>query len=146
MLPEWGEVGRIWGKSGKRWLKKEKSGVKWGIKQANLGKGALKMFLGTHEPRLDDKGRLILPAKFREASRVQRCGDGAATPRTEWRVIQIKIGKQGRRGSERSADSWVLVSTATGIFRHHGVFAVRPKLQEQEPFKLLHDAREEEEV
>ena len=25
-------------------------------------------------------------------------------------------------------------------------FAVRPKLQEQEPFKLLHDAREEEEA
>jgi hypothetical protein len=25
--------------SGKRWLKKEKSGVKWGIKQAILGKG-----------------------------------------------------------------------------------------------------------
>lgn len=25
------------------------------------------MFLGTHTPRLDDKGRLILPAKFREA-------------------------------------------------------------------------------
>lgn len=25
------------------------------------------MFLGTYEPRLDDKGRLILPAKFREA-------------------------------------------------------------------------------
>ena len=24
------------------------------------------MFLGTHHPRLDDKGRLILPAKFRE--------------------------------------------------------------------------------
>ncbi|MEY3736324.1 MAG: hypothetical protein RLZZ251_40 [Actinomycetota bacterium] len=24
------------------------------------------MFLGTHEPRLDDKGRLILPAKFRD--------------------------------------------------------------------------------
>jgi MraZ protein len=24
------------------------------------------MFLGTHSPRLDDKGRLILPAKFRE--------------------------------------------------------------------------------
>ncbi|NLT57057.1 MAG: division/cell wall cluster transcriptional repressor MraZ [Actinomycetales bacterium] len=24
------------------------------------------MFLGTHFPRLDDKGRLILPAKFRE--------------------------------------------------------------------------------
>lgn len=24
------------------------------------------MFLGTHEPHLDDKGRLILPAKFRD--------------------------------------------------------------------------------
>ena len=68
----WGEVGAKRGKSGKRWLKKGKSGVKWGIKRArklaaNLGKGeSEKMFLGTHEPRLDDKGRLILPAKFRE--------------------------------------------------------------------------------
>ncbi|MPV49527.1 MULTISPECIES: division/cell wall cluster transcriptional repressor MraZ [unclassified Pseudactinotalea] len=25
------------------------------------------MFLGTYEPKLDDKGRLILPAKYREA-------------------------------------------------------------------------------
>lgn len=25
------------------------------------------MFLGTYEPKLDDKGRLILPAKFRDA-------------------------------------------------------------------------------
>ncbi len=76
MPSEWGEVGREWVTSGKRWLKKGKSGVKWGIKRAgklaaNLGRvsgfwGALKMFLGTHEPRLDDKGRLILPAKFRE--------------------------------------------------------------------------------
>lgn len=76
MPSEWGEVGREWVKSGKRWLKKGKNGVKWGIKRAgelaaNLGRvsgfwGALKMFLGTHEPRLDDKGRLILPAKFRE--------------------------------------------------------------------------------
>ena len=24
------------------------------------------MFLGTHSPRLDEKGRIILPAKFRE--------------------------------------------------------------------------------
>jgi len=30
------------------------------------GEGAGPMFLGTHTPRLDDKGRLILPAKFRE--------------------------------------------------------------------------------
>ncbi|MGA9148079.1 MAG: cell division/cell wall cluster transcriptional repressor MraZ, partial [Candidatus Nanopelagicales bacterium] len=24
------------------------------------------MFLGTHSPKLDDKGRLVLPAKFRD--------------------------------------------------------------------------------
>ena len=24
------------------------------------------MFLGTHEPKLDEKGRLILPARFRD--------------------------------------------------------------------------------
>ena len=26
----------------------------------------MRMFLGTHTPRLDDKGRLVLPAKYRE--------------------------------------------------------------------------------
>lgn len=31
-----------------------------------MGLEVLKMFLGTHAPRLDDKGRLVLPAKFRE--------------------------------------------------------------------------------
>ena len=36
------------------------------MRRANLGKGAREVFLGTHEPRLDEKGRLILPAKFRE--------------------------------------------------------------------------------
>src|SRR5438477_3358356 len=30
------------------------------------GRGGGVVFLGTHTPRLDDKGRLILPAKFRE--------------------------------------------------------------------------------
>ena len=28
--------------------------------------GGVAMFLGTHTPRLDDKGRLFLPARFRE--------------------------------------------------------------------------------
>jgi MraZ protein len=29
--------------------------------------GPARLFLGTHAPRLDDKGRLFLPAKFRDA-------------------------------------------------------------------------------
>ena len=28
--------------------------------------GGLHVFLGTHFPKIDDKGRLVLPAKFRE--------------------------------------------------------------------------------
>ena len=71
----WGAGGGKWVNSGERWLKKGKSGVKWGIMQAvkpafnrALSRGSrwAAMFLGTHEPRLDEKGRLILPAKFRE--------------------------------------------------------------------------------
>ena len=66
----WGALGCRREISGERWLKKEESGVKWGIERdfrvGTWGRGPEKMFLGTHEPRLDEKGRLILPAKFRE--------------------------------------------------------------------------------
>jgi len=31
-----------------------------------INEGRVTVFLGTHAPRLDDKGRLVLPAKFRE--------------------------------------------------------------------------------
>ena len=52
----------------------EENGVKWGSSQyfargerksAVLTRGGY-VFLGTHEPKLDEKGRLILPARFRE--------------------------------------------------------------------------------
>ncbi|NKY07559.1 division/cell wall cluster transcriptional repressor MraZ [Cellulomonas hominis] len=36
-----------------------------GFEQALAGLGASVPFLGTHTPKLDEKGRLILPAKFR---------------------------------------------------------------------------------
>ena len=55
--------------------------------------------------------------------------------------------KSANKDEEARSDLQILgLWSATGIFRHHDVFAVRPKLQEQEPFKLLHDAREEEEA
>src|SRR5438045_6297477 len=53
----------------------EGSGVQWGavagpggtVRPGGIqGKGVGVVFLGTHTPRLDEKGRLILPAKFRD--------------------------------------------------------------------------------
>jgi MraZ protein len=71
VLKSYGAVGSGGDICGDRWLKMEKKGVKWGmslfytLSYDTLGKG-VRMFLGTHEPRLDEKGRLILPAKFRD--------------------------------------------------------------------------------
>lgn len=42
------------------------------------------MFLGTHQPRLDDKGRLILPAKFRE-----RLASGLVVTRGQERCLYV---------------------------------------------------------
>ena len=42
------------------------------------------MFLGTHTPRLDDKGRLILPAKFRA-----ELADGLVVTRGQERCLYV---------------------------------------------------------
>ena len=42
------------------------------------------MFLGTHTPRLDDKGRLFLPAKFRE-----QLADGLVVTRGQERCLYV---------------------------------------------------------
>ncbi|SDQ53814.1 division/cell wall cluster transcriptional repressor MraZ [Quadrisphaera sp. DSM 44207] len=42
------------------------------------------MFLGTHTPRLDDKGRLILPARFRE-----QLADGLVLTRGQDRCLYV---------------------------------------------------------
>ena len=42
------------------------------------------MFLGTHNPRLDDKGRLLLPAKFRE-----RMAEGLVVTRGQERCLYV---------------------------------------------------------
>ena len=45
----------------------EYSGARWWVGgPAGPGEGVRCVFLGTHTPRLDEKGRLILPAKFRD--------------------------------------------------------------------------------
>src|ERR1700722_4484641 len=45
----------------------ERSGGLWGMVAEVEGRGGGQMFLGTYTPKLDDKGRLTLPAKFRDA-------------------------------------------------------------------------------
>ena len=42
------------------------------------------MFLGTYQPRLDEKGRLILPAKFRDALEA-----GVVITRTQERALAV---------------------------------------------------------
>src|ERR1700752_4703155 len=44
-----------------------RSGALWGMVAEVEGRGGHEMFLGTYTPKLDDKGRLTLPAKFRDA-------------------------------------------------------------------------------
>ena len=47
------------------------------------------MFLGTHTPKLDEKGRLILPAKFREP-----LGDGLVMTKGQERCVVIWPNEQ----------------------------------------------------
>ena len=42
------------------------------------------MFLGTHNPKLDEKGRLFLPAKFRD-----RLADGLVVTRGQERCLYV---------------------------------------------------------
>src|SRR6478735_6999386 len=79
----------------------EQSGVSWGFKVRNgdafgSTKGRWRtMFLGTHTPRLDEKGPLFLPAKYRE-----RMAGGLAVTRGQERSLFIypmdEFGKVAR--------------------------------------------------
>ncbi|MDP5226211.1 MULTISPECIES: division/cell wall cluster transcriptional repressor MraZ [Arthrobacter] len=54
------------------------------------------MFLGTHSPRLDEKGRIILPAKFRE-----ELADGLVLTRGQERCIYVFSQKEFERIHEQ---------------------------------------------
>ncbi|MHA7277699.1 division/cell wall cluster transcriptional repressor MraZ [Arthrobacter sp. HLT1-21] len=54
------------------------------------------MFLGTHLPRLDEKGRLILPAKFRE-----ELSDGLVLTRGQERCIYVFSQREFERLHEQ---------------------------------------------
>lgn len=59
------------------------SGAKWSKVEEIKGRGAA-MLLGTHTPKLDDKGRLILPAKFRD-----ELADGVVITRGQERCLYV---------------------------------------------------------
>ncbi|MCU1634135.1 MAG: cell division protein MraZ, partial [Micrococcaceae bacterium] len=54
------------------------------------------MFLGTHTPRLDEKGRLILPAKFRE-----ELSEGLVLTRGQERCIYVFSASEFERVHEQ---------------------------------------------
>lgn len=56
----------------------------WGRYGHLYGWGGGPVFLGTHSPRLDEKGRIILPAKFRE-----ELADGLVLTRGQERCIYV---------------------------------------------------------
>ncbi|ABY24229.1 cell division protein [Renibacterium salmoninarum ATCC 33209] len=58
------------------------------------------MFLGTHSPRLDEKGRLILPAKFRD-----ELGNGLVFTRGQERCIYVFSQREFERVHEQMRDA-----------------------------------------
>ena len=77
-----------------------------------------RMFLGTHAPRLDDKGRLVLPAKFREAlapGLVLTKGQDRSIvvwPATEFTGYAARLGEASRSDEKVRAYLRVLFSSA----------------------------------
>ncbi|MDN5795245.1 MAG: division/cell wall cluster transcriptional repressor MraZ [Intrasporangium sp.] len=58
------------------------------------------MFLGTHTPRLDEKGRLFLPAKYRE-----RLAAGLVVTRGQERSLSIYPMDEFRKVAERMREA-----------------------------------------
>jgi MraZ protein len=76
-------------------------------------------FLGTHTPRLDDKGRLVLPAKFREGlagGLVLTKGQDRCIwvwPAAEFAAYAERLGEAGRTNPRVQAYQRVLFSGAS---------------------------------
>ncbi len=97
----------------------EESGVEWrkkgdggGASRVDEGEVAI-VFLGTHTPRLDEKGRLILPAKYRD-----QMSDGLVVTRGQERClfiypmdefVKVAQGMQAAPTTNRSARDYLRV-------------------------------------
>jgi MraZ protein len=95
------------------------------------------MFLGTHAPRLDDKGRLVLPAKFREAlanGLVLSKGQDRSIvvwPATEFAAYARQLNEASRSDPKVQAYQRVLFSGASDeIPDRQGRITVPPVLRD----------------
>lgn len=70
------------------------------------------MFLGTHTPRLDEKGRIFLPAKFRE-----ELTDGLVVTRGQERCLSIWPLEEFRRLTEQMRQAPVTNKAARDYLR-----------------------------
>ena len=61
---------------------------------------ARSVFLGTHTPRLDEKGRLFLPAKFRD-----RLADGLVVTKGQERCLYVFTEAEFARVAERMREA-----------------------------------------
>ena len=75
----------------------ERCGAKWRINPQKHHRGAELMFLGEYQHSLDAKGRIIVPAKFREELGVRFIATKGLDnciflyPLNEWRTIEEKL-------------------------------------------------------
>lgn len=95
------------------------------------------MFLGTHAPKLDDKGRLVLPAKFREAlapGLVLTKGQDRSIvvwPAAEFASYAQRLNEASRSDAKVQAYQRVLFSGASDeIPDRQGRITVPPALRE----------------
>ena len=134
---------------GKFWHERVDGGGKWstvarlgptieanGAEVAQVGKGK-PMFLGTHAPRLDDKGRLVLPAKFREqlaAGLVLTKGQDRSIvvwPAAEFAAYSERLNEASRSDARVRAYLRVLFSGASDeIPDRQGRITLPPALRE----------------
>ena len=70
------------------------------------------MLLGTHTPKLDEKGRLILPAKFRD-----ELGDGVVITRGQERCLYVFSSKEFASVHEKIRQAPVTSSEARQYLR-----------------------------
>ena len=82
LLSRWGKV-EYGGATRSRRAPRVRAGSRR-VEQGRAGEVARSVFLGTHTPRLDEKGRLFLPAKFRD-----RLADGLVITKGQERCLFV---------------------------------------------------------